>query len=489
VFRVESPLSDFLRRFFIILSKFLPLSELFVSERKSNSIVAFEQGKPIDWETFSKQVAGLCRQLKRKPRGQWLVASQSSYAFTVGLCALWQTDNVAILPPHLQSGTLSEMAGEFCGVVSDSVLSLLGVPVLSPSAVSARSWKWKQLDRQKISLKLYTSGSTGERKSVPKTLANLEEELAVQEATFGDRLGNCTILSTVSHQHIYGLLFRLLWPLCAGRAFVAETPLLWEEVLSTGRSHSAVGLVSSPAHLDYACASGKNSLFDSQVIFSSGAPLKKQTAKTIRKSWGITPIEIFGSTETGGVGWRIQNDRSDSEFWTPFSGVLVSADVRADQQLQVLSPFMIPSEGDGWRKMGDRGKVFDDGRFLTDGRVDRIVKIGGKRLSLDEMEARLNRHAWVTRTALTVFTRENSSRYYVGAVIVLNRRGKTGLLKIGRLAADKRFRADLKAHFESVALPRYFSYVDALPTNSQGKITGTALKSLFHDAASSEVEG
>ena len=42
--------------------------------------------------------------------------------------------------------------------------------------------------------------------------------------------------------------------------------------------------------------------------------------------------------------------------------------------------------------VGDKAKVFSDGRFLTDGRVDRIVKIAGKRLSLDDMETRLNNH-------------------------------------------------------------------------------------------------
>ena len=70
-----------------MVPQFLSLSELFISKRKPNGIVAFEKGKPVDWETFSKQVAGLCVKLKREPQGQWLVASPSSYAFAVSLCA------------------------------------------------------------------------------------------------------------------------------------------------------------------------------------------------------------------------------------------------------------------------------------------------------------------------------------------------------------------------------------------------------------------
>jgi acyl-coenzyme A synthetase/AMP-(fatty) acid ligase len=468
-----------------MVPQFLSLSELLISNRKPDSIIAFEQVKPIHWGTFLKHVAGLCRKLKEEPRGQWLVSSRSSYAFAVSLCALWQTDNVAVLPPNLQQGTLAEMAGEFRGVVSDLSLSFPGLPILCPTAFSAPRWPWKHLDRKKIFLKIYTSGSTGDRKGVPKTLVNLEEEIAAQEATFGGRLEGCSILSTVSHQHIYGLLFRLLWPLCAGRSFVSETPLLWEEMLSLSQCLSTFCLVSSPAHLDYASAPGKEkNPFGCRIIFSSGATLKKQTSKAIRERWGLPVIEVFGSTETGGVGWRIQNGRRAGEFWTPLRGVSVSA--ADDHQLRVLSPF-ISSSRDGWCAMGDKAKVFSDGRFLTDGRVDRIVKIAGKRLSLDDMETRLNHHPWVNRTALTVFSRGNSSSPCIGAVIALNSRGKTRLGKIGRLAADKKFRTDLKTHFDTVTLPKYFSYVDALPVNSQGKIPRDILNELFQGATASGV--
>jgi len=466
------------------VSEFLSLSELFTSKRGPENIVAFEKGKPIEWGTFLKHVAGLCRKLKLEPQGQWLVASQSSYAFAVSLCALWQTDNVAILPPNLHPGTLAEIDGEFCGVLTDYSLSSQAVPVLFPTAFSAGARKWKRLDRQKVFLKLFTSGSTGNRKSVPKTLANLEEELAAQEITFGAKLVDCAILSTVSHQHIYGLLFRLLWPLCAGRPFVSETPLLWEELLSARKYLSAVCLVSSPAHLDYACVHKKEKVsFTYQIIFSSGAPLNKRTANVIRKRWGLSIIEVFGSTETGGVGWKIQNGMRSGEFWIPLRGVSVSATAEDGYQLRVMSPFTIASENDGWYAMGEKAKVYSDGRFLTDGRIDRIVKIAGKRLSLDDMELRLNQHSWVIRSALTVFVPANSGRSYVRAVITLNKQGKMGLKKMGRLATNKKLNTELKKYFDAVTLPRYFSYVDVIPVNSQGKISRDALNNLFQGIA------
>jgi len=291
------------------LPEFSSLSELMNVKRKPNSLVALEHGKPIEWTTFLKHVAGLCQALQKERQGPWLVSSQSSYAFAVGLLAIWHTDNIAILPPNHQPGTLKEMGSEFCGIVSDSPLLCPSTPVLSPLAFSAPPRKWKRLENGKTCLKLFTSGCSGDRKEVPKTLLNFETEIATQEATFGPGLGACAVLSTVSHQHIYGLLCRLLWPLCAGRPFVSETPLLWEELLTARKGLSKFCIVSSPAHLAYACAAGREKAPSGcRGIFSSGALLKKQSAKVIRDQWGLSVIEIFGSTETGGVGWRMQND-------------------------------------------------------------------------------------------------------------------------------------------------------------------------------------
>ena len=463
--------------------KFLKLSKLMTGKRKPGGIVAFEQGRPLDWAAFSGQVAGLCRELERRPRGEWVVASRSSYAFAVSLCALWQTGNLPVLPPNLQKGSLEEIPGKLRGILSDLSFPPGELEVLSPAAYKAGPWKWKDLDRRKISLKLYTSGSTGAGKEVPKTLANLEEELLVLESTFGNRLGECAVLSTVSHQHIYGLLFRLLWPLCAGRPFISETPLLWEELLAKRHSLPAACLASSPVHLNFASAAGSEMKPPAgcRLIFSSGAPLPKDTAEAIWERWGLLVIEVFGSTETGGVGWRAQAGPNNSELWTPLKGVKVSAfsDEASGSRLRVSSAFAGTSAVDGWCPLGDSGQVFPDGRFQAGGRVDRIVKIAAKRLSLDEMELRLGRQPWVNRAALTLLKTHGEARSSIGAVIELSPAGKAQLRAQGQLAISKKLRAGLKEHFDAVTLPRYFRYVDSLPLNSQGKISQADLKDLF----------
>ncbi len=66
-------------------------------------------------------------------------------------------------------------------------------------------------------LTLYTSGSSGTPKPIRKTLAQFNAEVHTLETQWGALVGDATVLGSVPHHHIYGLLFRVFWPLAAGR--------------------------------------------------------------------------------------------------------------------------------------------------------------------------------------------------------------------------------------------------------------------------------
>ena len=92
-----------------------------------------------------------------------------------------------------------------------------------------------------------TSGSTGQAKVIHKSWGQLNLELIELQNCFNLTV-NHTIISTVSHQHIYGLLFRLLWPLSVG-AQLGDTFEYPEHILSALSEIEQVVLVSSPAFL------------------------------------------------------------------------------------------------------------------------------------------------------------------------------------------------------------------------------------------------
>ena len=174
------------------------------------------------------------------------------------------------------------------------------------------------LDPELQALELFTSGTTGAGKSCAKTLAQLEVEVDWLESRWGAAIAGARIFCTASHQHLYGLLFGLLWPLCAGRAFQADGLLHGPELFPVMRASARCALASVPSHLRrMAEREDAATLRDCcAMTFSSGGPLAPETADRWRAALGAPPTEIFGSTETGGVAWRVQDPGPERMVWT-----------------------------------------------------------------------------------------------------------------------------------------------------------------------------
>ena len=78
-------------------------------------------------------------------------------------------------------------------------------------------------------------------------------------------------------------------------------------------------LVTTPVHLRRMAATeglaGVASVC--RAVFSSGGPLEAETAAGVAKQLGEAPIEILGSTETGGVAVRQRSRRGISSRRCP----------------------------------------------------------------------------------------------------------------------------------------------------------------------------
>jgi acyl-CoA synthetase (AMP-forming)/AMP-acid ligase II/3-hydroxymyristoyl/3-hydroxydecanoyl-(acyl carrier protein) dehydratase len=345
-------------------------------------------------------------------------------------------------------------------------------------------------------LVVYTSGSTGSPVPIRKQLSQLTSELAALESQFGAGLHGADVVSTVSHQHIYGLLFRVLWPLDAGRPIHAvrhEFP----ETLAPALAARRCVLLASPAHLkrlpEYLDWSGAREMV--RTVFSSGGMLEPEAARHAAGLLGRVPVEVYGSSETGGVAWRQRRmgaagedvphgrDECAGEAWTPLPGVAWRRD--ADGLLEVRSSH---AGGQGWQPLADR--VEESGhdsagnaRFVLRGRADRIVKIEEKRVSLDAIEAAL-RASGLVRDVRVLACPDGAGaaangRQLLAAFVVPDGAGWTLLEEGGKHALNARLRTLLAAGFEAVALPRRWRYLDSLPVNAQGKTTQAQLLALL----------
>jgi acyl-coenzyme A synthetase/AMP-(fatty) acid ligase len=457
----------------------LTLSRLEAASRPAAAEVAVRAGHVIVWADFIADVEALAAAVAERGTGRWLLFAEDSYAFVVGLIALWQGGSIAVVPPNGQAGTLAERGAGSCGLITDQDVGFPGLSVLRPEqAAPPARWVWRTLDAHTPRLELLTSGTTGAPKAIPKTLSNLDEEVGGLEARWGARLEGRHVFATVSHHHIYGLLFRLLWPVCAGRPFRAETYLHAAELVARLLEAERATLVTAPVHLRRLRASQDFRKLGRACspIFSSGGPLDESTADAIAEAFGEGALEIFGSTETGGVAWRQQQPGPERLAWTLFAKVTARKN-DVDDRLVVDSPFVSAPGPESRFLMEDRAEFLPDGRFLLRGRADRVVKVGETRVFLPEMEERLREHRYVTEATLTLLDRPPEVR--IGAAVVLSDEGRRALALEGRRVIATALTEFLRLYCAPAALPRSWRYVDRLPMDQQGKMSAEAVRALF----------
>ena len=446
----------------------IPLHVLMSQGRAADFPVCFTADEIVTWQAFSDRVVMLMHGLKLRSESRWLLTTSDTLDFTIQLLALLHAGKHVLIPPNRQPGTLEQLAGEFDAIVSNDVASFDNSPRVLPT-----------LDPHVANIELYTSGSTGTPKKVVKTLAQFEAEVAVLEGLWGCFLCERAVVATVPHYHIYGLIFRILWPLSSGRIFDTLTcadPVMLKERLSIFKKNI---LVSSPAQLSRLpeLAVLTTLISPTEFIFSSGGPLSIKTATEFHRQLGHDPIEIFGSTETGGVAWRRQ---CVDDSWETLPGVIVGRDDNGE--LRLNSPFL---DNTSSFRMTDAIDLLPDGKFHLLGRTDRIVKVEEKRLSLSEMESLLATHPWV---GASIATPLSGRRQSVGVVVELSKDGWQQLLHHGRRYVSEHLRLHLNKHYEVVLLPRHWRFFEKLPFNTQEKLTLMAVASLFESKEHSYVE-
>ncbi len=318
-------------------TQFVPISKLLNSAQDQDRPVALRADKVVTWAKFYSAVGNLAATLAQDPAIEWVLSCQDSLYFAEGLLALLYANKTVLLPHNIQTETLNSIATGKTKILSDTVLHNTPVPVLLITAeqIVNTTIKLQDLDAANITLKMFTSGSTGNPKLVLKKLSMLEAEISELEKGWGKELPDSVFFSTVVHQHIYGLLFRILWPLCRGSMFATHLITTPEELIPLYKKFKSIALISSPAYLKRLQLLETKDIFTEHKfhVFSSGGLLQLDTSQEMQRIFGTNPMEVLGSTETGGVAYRTQKEHNAA--WTPFSVVQLKLD--PDGQL-LLTP-------------------------------------------------------------------------------------------------------------------------------------------------------
>jgi len=283
----------------------------------------------------------------------------------------------------------------------------------------------------------FTSGSTGEPKAVTHRLAGLRAEVAYFIERFG---APARILAAVPSHHIYGFLFTVLASSMAGVEVIDIRRSLPAGV--GGKARKGDWIVGHPAFWTAArTADG----VPGALALSSTGPMPPDVAAALRDA-GWRGMEIYGSTETAGVGTRaFGSDVYDLlPLWTRDG-----ADMLRHRDTGRKEP---PPDLLDW---------MDDAAFRVRGRRDGAVQVGGHNVFPERVRACLLEHDDVADAAVRLMHPGEGDRLKA-FVVPSHQDADVGTLR----AALEDWAA---AHLTPPEQPRAWRFGPALPRNVMGK--------------------
>jgi 4-coumarate--CoA ligase (photoactive yellow protein activation family) len=329
---------------------------------------------------------------------------------------------------------------------------------------------WAAADARQLPLPFRTSGSTG----TPKRCLHARAELAAElDAHAAWAAGTGRVVAAVRSHHIYGFLFTLWWP---RRAEGGPRPVL--DVC--GQPPAAVLPQLRPGDLvvafpDWWAAWLRAGLSPPPGVtgLTSTAPCPDPLAQALVDEGLARLVQVFGSTETGGVGWR----DAPGAPWRLLSPWERDA---ADPQRLRRAPTPAVQAPDGDRTpppvdLPDHVEWVDARHFHLRGRRDGLVQVGGVNVSPDLVAQRLRAHPEVADAVLRLHPGPVGPRL---KAFVVPRPG------VDRASLPSRLLAWSSWQLVPAARPVHVSVGDALPRDTMGKPCDWPLQPLIDDTGS-----
>ncbi|MDO5639221.1 MAG: AMP-binding protein [Neisseria sp.] len=446
------------------------LSEILSPELPQNDLIAVRP----DWTRadFNRAVFYLSGRLKAKNIGTAALWFDDAAQFACALLAAWHAGIKVLLPPNLAAENRAWAAREAqCWLTnvpevqafSDGLEVVFTANELAemPSECNAPADNSRLPENAEAWLK--TSGSGGAAQLVVKTLAQMQAEALALAELLPFAAEKAVAVGSVSPQHLYGLTFRfavpltLAWPLSRGQQVYPET------LLAESAAHSKSVWIASPALLNRLGGARNWQGLRGKLagIVSAGGALPQATADLLGEA-AVRPFEIYGSTETGVIA-----SRQFQTAWQPLPQVAVGQNEAG--ALWAESPWSA-----GRQQTADIIEMQPDG-FALLGRADRIIKFEDKRVSLVQIEHDLLAHVWVADAHCGLHPQHKRLAVW----LALNADGIEALREQGRAAVAAALKQHIAASQDTIAVPRYWRFADALPRNAQSKIAAADFQTAF----------
>jgi len=325
----------------------------------------------------------------------------------------------------------------------------------------------------------YTSGSTGSPKAAVHTHASIAALADWPRDVLPMHRDDIVLCVGKLYTSMGG--FMLMNALHAGAAYClltgAPAPLVMATAIQQFRPTLYCGLPSNYAGMLMLPFADFRSL---RTCIAGGERLSTTLLERWRSTTGQQILNVLASTEIGGPalisrrgsgdptrlelikGFRASVvDSFGTEVEAPISGELLATGPTRFDRYWSRDVQMQPGDRDGWVRTGDRCMRHEDGTFEYIGRMNDMLRFGGKWVDPAAVEAIVNQHPAVAESAIA--GRPDRNGVLVAAAFVVLR---------GGYAADaiSDLRDYLGSRLPSNEIPRVITIVDALPKTPAGKI-------------------
>jgi len=360
--------------------------------------VLFDRGRPISAEVFCGMAAAISTRLPVarfafnlcEGRGEFLLATAAALL----------ARHTLVLPPSRLARTRDELLDvypdSYCFV--DAPAGASDFPAthvaLRPEVERAHEsspvalWPPPMIPAAHIVAIMFTSGTTGTPQPNPKTWGDMCAGTQTLLSSFGAPPRGTAILGTVPPQHMFGFETTVMLALQAGTPLLDARPVYPADLSHAMDGAAACGaapvwLMSTPLQVR-AFHRELRVLPHVTRIITATMPLDPDLARAIERDWQIPVEEIFGCTEGGILATRRP---AQSRHFLPAAGLVFGRSTAGSPQVSgghlpqalMLADRLLP-------EFPDFG---GSGRFEILGRDDDMVKIAGKRASLQALNREL----------------------------------------------------------------------------------------------------
>lgn len=343
-----------------------------------------------------------------------------------------------------------------------------------------------------LALFAYTSGSTGRPRAIMHSHRNIGKSFSTFEQLYGLKKGD--IQFHIPKLYFLTSLGGLINAFATGVPIVLlsgrPTPLTVLEVIARYRPNYLAGVPTIFARMAEAAKEAPHlaDLSSVRYIFCTGEALSLEVFQRFKETFGKQLYNCWGAQELASAplswqpGEEVPLEKVGSSGKSPWSeaevkivdehGKEVPNGVAGEIMFQVRSHFLgywhEPREAvrkfiEGWYKPGDSFKRDQDGYYWYLGRLDDMVKIGGRQVFPVEVEQVVARHPAVLEDAIIPVNNEYGLTELQAFVVL-----REGYSPSGELATE--IQNFVKNELAPYKRPHRVEFVSELPRTATGKI-------------------